>query len=192
METFNDLPVMSFVEPEAWRDWLDRHHGDSAGLWLRIYKKGSGQPTISYAEALDEALCYGWIDSTKAAYDAASFLQRFTPRRARSVWSQVNQAHVARLSAAGRMQTAGLRVVELAKSNGQWEAAYAPQSQSTVPDDLQAALDAEPAAQAFFDGLNRVNRHAFVYRIQSVKTPVARSRRIAWAIDRLLRQEPLH
>jgi uncharacterized protein YdeI (YjbR/CyaY-like superfamily) len=192
MDTIKGLPVIACDSQASWAAWLIQHHADSSGLWLRIYKKDSGQPTVTYAEALDEALCFGWIDSTKNSYDGESFLQRFSPRKSSSVWSQVNQGHVARLIAAGSMRPAGLAAVETAKSNGRWDAAYAPQSRATVPADFQAALDAHPAAAVFFETLNQVNRYAFLYRIQSPKKLETRIKRIAWAIDTLLRQEKIH
>jgi uncharacterized protein YdeI (YjbR/CyaY-like superfamily) len=192
MDTFKDLPIMAFDAAARWRDWLDGHHGRSTGIWLRIYKKGSAHPTVTYAEALDEALCYGWIDSVKYSYDSESFLQRFGPRKAKSIWSKINREHVARLIAEGRMQPAGLQAVEAAKADGRWAAAYDSFSRSTVPDDFQAALDAHPDAKAFFEGLNKTNRYAFCMRIQSAKKVETRTRRIAWAIDKLLRQEKIH
>jgi uncharacterized protein YdeI (YjbR/CyaY-like superfamily) len=192
MELYKDLPILTFDEPQALQAWLERHHADAPGFWLRIYKKGSGKPTVTYAEALDEALCYGWIDSTKNAYDAESFLQRFTPRKARSVWSQVNRDHVARLIEAGRMQPPGLRMIEEAKRNGQWEAAYAPSSRMTVPEDLQALLEAEPETRDFFETLSKTNRYALLYRIQNVKKAETRLKRLDWAMDLLRRKETLY
>lgn len=192
IETLKDLPIIAFQSQEEWRAWLATQHTQSPGLWIRLYKKGSTQPSITYAEALDEALCYGWIDSTKNKYDADSFLQRFSPRKTRSIWSKVNREHVARLIETGKMQPAGLLAIEDAKRNGQWEAAYDSPSQSTVPEDLQAALDQHPEAKAFFEGLNKTNRYAFCFRIQTAKKPETRARRVAWAIDLLLRQEKLH
>ncbi|MFN3431092.1 MAG: YdeI/OmpD-associated family protein [Candidatus Sericytochromatia bacterium] len=192
MDTYKDLPVMPFESAAAWRDWLDAHHTTSPGLWVRIYKKASRRPTVTYAEALDEALCYGWIDSTKAPLDEASFLQRFSPRKARSAWSQVNRGHVARLTEAGQMRPAGQKAVDEARADGRWDAAYAPQSRMAVPDDLQAALDAHPEAKAHFETLNKVNRYAILYRIQAVKKPETRLKRIDWAIDLLLKRETVH
>lgn len=192
MDTFKDQPVLAFASQQEFRDWLDRHHSDAPAFWLRIYKKGSGKPTVTYAEALDEALCYGWIDSTKQACDAESFLQRFSPRKPRSVWSQVNQDHVARLIDAGRMQPAGQRMIDEAKRNGQWEKAYEPASRATVPEDLQARLDLDAEAKAFFEALDRTNRYAILYRIQSVKKPETRLKRLDWAMDLLKRQATIY
>lgn len=191
-ETLKDLPILPFDSPDAWRAWLSEHHLHAPGVWVRLYKKGSGHPSITYAEALDEALCYGWIDSTKNKYDDASFLQRFSARKARSPWSKVNREHVARLIEAGKMQPAGLQAIEEAKRNGQWEAAYAPQSQAQVPEDLLALLDQHPEAKAFFEGLNKANRYAIYYRIQAAKKPETRARRLAWALELMLKQEKLY
>lgn len=192
VETLKDLPILPFASQAAWREWLAVHHAEAAGVWLRLYKKGSAQPTVTYAEALDEALCYGWIDSTKNKYDDESFLQRFSPRKARSIWSKVNREHVARLIEAGRMQPPGLAAIEEAQRNGQWEAAYEPQSQATIPEDFQAVLEAHPEARAFLESLNKVNRFAFLHRIQTAKKPETRAKRIAWALDMLLRQERVY
>ena len=192
METFKNEPVLTFSSASAWRDWLDAHHADAGPVWLKIHKKGSGLPTVTYAEALDTALCYGWIDSTKQKYDEASFLQRFGARQARSLWSKVNREHVARLIDAGKMTPAGLAPIEAARRDGRWEAAYDSPSQATVPEDFQRALDQHPQAKAFFEGLNKANRYAFVWRIQTVKKAETRAKKIAWAIELLGRQEKLH
>jgi uncharacterized protein YdeI (YjbR/CyaY-like superfamily) len=192
MEIFKDLPVLLFETQAAWRAWLDAHHTDSNGLWLKLHKKGNERPCISYAEALDEALCYGWIDSTKASYDEASWLQRFSPRKVRSVWSKVNRMHVARLLEAGAMQPLGLKAVEEAQRNGQWETAYDPASTSSIPADFQAPLDAHPEALAFWETLNKANRYAFLYRIQTAKKPETRAKRIEWTLDKLLKREALY
>ncbi|MBO9540194.1 YdeI/OmpD-associated family protein [bacterium] len=192
VETLKDLPILPFESPDAWRAWLAEHHTHAPGVWVRLYKKGSGYPSITYAEALNEALCYGWIDSTKNKYDAESFLQRFSPRKARSPWSKVNREHVARLIEAGKMQPAGQQAIEEAKRNGQWDAAYDSPSQAQVPEDFLALLDQHPEAKAFFEGLNKTNRYALYYRIQAAKKPETRARRLAWALDLMLKQEKLY
>ncbi|MGV3526241.1 MAG: YdeI/OmpD-associated family protein [Candidatus Sericytochromatia bacterium] len=192
MDSFQDEPILSFETPAQWRDWLAQHHGEHGPVWLRLAKKGQGLTTVSYAEALDEALCYGWIDSTKRKYDSASSIQRFSRRKPRSIWSQVNQGHVARLEAAGRMQEAGRAAVATAQRNGEWDKAYAAFSKMEVPPDLQARFDAAPAAQAFFETLNKTNRYAYLHRIQNVKKPETRLKRLDWAIEKLLNQEKLH
>jgi uncharacterized protein YdeI (YjbR/CyaY-like superfamily) len=174
-----ELEKMPFESPQALRAWLEANYESSPGIWLMIAKKGSGVETVSYSEAVDEALCFGWIDGQKGKHDDVYFLQRLTPRRRRSGWSKINTERVARLVEAGLMQPAGEREVEAAKADGRWAAAYAGQATSTVPDDLQAALDASPAAAAFFEQLDRTNRYAILYRIGSVKKPETRSRKIA-------------
>ncbi|HEY9898572.1 MAG TPA: YdeI/OmpD-associated family protein [Pantanalinema sp.] len=191
-ESLKDLPILPFASQEDWRAWLADHHARAPGVWVRLYKKGSGQPTLTYAEALDEALCYGWIDSTKNAYDAHSYLQRFSPRKARSPWSKANRGHVARLIEAGKMQPAGQQAIEEAKRNGQWDAAYDSPSQARMPEDFLALLDRHPEAKVFFEGLDKANRFALYYRIQSAKKPETRARRLAWALELMLRQEKIH
>jgi len=192
MDAYKGLPVLAFETQGAWREWLDGHHQESSGLWLRIFKKASGHATVTYAEALDEALCFGWIDSTKAASDDDSFLQRFSPRKPRSIWSKVNREHVARLIEAGKMQPAGLAVIEAAKANGQWDAAYDSASNMVLPEEFQVALDAHPEAKAFFESLNKTNQYSFYHRIQTAKRPETRTKKVAWALDMLLRKEKLH
>ena len=173
------------------RAWLEQHP-ESTGVWLKIAKKDSGVASVSYSEALDVALCHGWIDGQKKGYDAQCFLQRFTPRRARSVWSKVNVEKVAALIAAGRMQAPGLAQVDAAKADGRWARAYDGARTSVVPDDLQAALDAQPPAKAFFATLNASNRYAVLWRIQTAVKPETRARRIAQLVDMLARGETVH
>ncbi|MFP5501438.1 MAG: YdeI/OmpD-associated family protein [Candidatus Sericytochromatia bacterium] len=189
---FKDQPVIAFASAAEWRAWLDRHHAASSGFYMRLYKKGSGKPSITYAEALDEALCYGWIDAVKHSYDAESWLQRFTPRKARSKWSKVNREHVARLIEAGQMQPAGLAAVEEAQRNGQWEAAYDSPANMTVPAELEALLAVRPEARAFFEGLSKAQRYSFLYRIQTAKKPETRAKWLAWTLDMLERRETVH
>lgn len=185
------LPILAFPTPAKARAWLDRHVTD-AGVWVKIAKKGSGHTSVTYAEFLDEALCVGWIDGQKRSYDAEWFLQRFTPRTRRSPWSQTNREHIARLTADGRMHPAGVAAVEAAKVDGRWEAAYAGARTIEVPPDLQAALDAEPAAQQFFSALSGANRYAVLYRIGAVKKPETRARKIEQYVALLARGETLH
>jgi uncharacterized protein YdeI (YjbR/CyaY-like superfamily) len=172
-------PVLTFESPAAWEEWLAGEHGSQAGVWIKIAKKATGIPTVTHGEALDIALCYGWIDGQRKSFDDQWFLQRFTPRRARSNWSKVNRGKVDQLIAEGRMQPAGLAEIERAKADGRWDAAYDAQSTATVPDDLQRELDANPAAAAFFATLNSQNRYAILHRIQDAKRPETRVRRIA-------------
>ena len=171
-------PVIAFESPAAWEAWLAEHHATASGVRLKIAKKATGTPTVTHAEALEVALCYGWIDGQRDRFDDQWFLQRFTPRRARSNWSKVNRAKVEELMAKGRMQPAGVAEVERARADGRWDAAYDAPSQATVPDDLQDALDANPAAAAFFATLNSQNRFAILYRLQDAKRPETRARRL--------------
>jgi len=172
------LAVMSFDSRAGWDAWLARHHDSSKGLWLKIAKKGSGIDTVSHPEALEVALCYGWIDGQRDRLDDSWFLQRFTPRRGRSRWSQINCAKATDLIDRGEMQPAGLREVEAAKADGRWGAAYAGQRTATVPDDLQRALEKNAPARAFFATLDSRNRYAILYRVQDAKKPETRARRI--------------
>ncbi len=187
-----DLLTKAFPSAKAFRAWLHREHDRRDGLWLKIAKKGTGVKTVTYAEALDVALCYGWIDGQKARYDDTWFLQRFTPRRPRSAWSQINCDKVGQLLDQGLMQPAGLEQVERAKADGRWDAAYQGSRTMTVPDDFQAALDANPAASATFAGISRANRYAFLYRIQDAKRPQTRASRIETYVAMLAAGETLH
>ena len=172
------LPIIAFADDGAWESWLAEHHAEQPGVWLKLAKKGSGTPTVTYAEAVATALCLGWIDSQKGSYDSAWWVQRFTPRRAPSVWSQVNRTTIAALVDAGRMRPAGTAAVDVAKRNGRWERANAPQGTASVPDDLRIALDADQRAAAAFEGLNGANRYAILYRVRDAKRPETRVRRI--------------
>lgn len=192
VEEKNGQPVIAFASQQDFEDWLDAEHERSDGLWLKIAKKASGHPTVTYAEALDVALCYGWIDGQKGSYDEEWFVQRFTPRRARSTWSKINVEKVAVLEAAGRIRPAGARQVEAAKADGRWDAAYAGAKTATVPDDLQAALNASPGAAAFFGTLTSANRYAILYRVQEAKKPETRAARIAKFVAMLERGETIH
>jgi uncharacterized protein YdeI (YjbR/CyaY-like superfamily) len=171
-------PVLSFTTQDAWEEWLEENHADVPGVWLKIPKAGSGLVGVDYAQALESALCHGWIDGQKKKLDEKNWLQRFTPRRRGSSWSQVNRQKATELIERGRMRPAGLREVEKAKADGRWEAAYASQSKATVPDDLRAALDASPAAREFFATLDSRNRYAILYRVQDAKKPQTRAARI--------------
>ena len=192
MSTKSDLPIMPFASREAWEAWLEEEHATSDGLWLKLAKKGSGIETVTFAEALDVALCYGWIDSQADKFDGDYWLQRFTPRKLRSKWSQVNREKVAKLIEAGRMKPAGLREVERAKADGRWDAAYEPPSTATVPDDLRAELEKNVAAREFFETLDRTNRYAILYRIQDAKKPETRARRIAKYVEMLAEGKKLY
>jgi uncharacterized protein YdeI (YjbR/CyaY-like superfamily) len=186
--------IRSFRSSAAFERWLSRQHAKETELWLRIFKKASKLPTVSYAEALDVALCWGWIDGLRKGFDDVSFLQRFTPRKAKSVWSQVNREHIARLTAAGRMTPHGQRHVDAAKADGRWENAYAPMretSHETVPEDLRAAITANPAAARAFATLSRQNLFALTAQTATLKTAAARARKIAFLVSLLARGETL-
>lgn len=187
-----ELPIMLFADPEAWTSWLETNHAAERGVWLQLAKKASGIASVTYHEALDVALCYGWIDGQKKPYDEKTWLQKFTPRGAKSVWSQINREKVQRLIEQGAMRPAGQATVDLAKQDGRWEAAYASQRTMTVPPDFQAALDGNLAARDFFDTLNRANRYAFLFRIETAKKAETRARRIQEFIAMLERHEQLH
>lgn len=181
-----------FRNAKAFETWLKKHYASSDGLWLQIAKRGADEPSVTYAEAVEIALCWGWIDGQKKGLDDQHFLQRFTPRRARSVWSKVNVEKVAALIAAGRMQAPGLAQVDAAKADGRWARAYDGARTSVVPDDLLAALDAQPPAKAFFATLNASNRYAVLWRIQTAVKPETRARRIEQLVDMLARGEAIH
>ena len=185
----SEEPTVTFASASEWRAWLEEHHAAPAGVWLKIAKKGRGIETVTHAEALEEALCFGWIDAVRHAHDEDYFLQRFVPRRPKSKWSQVNRDKVLALTGAGRMHPAGLAEVERAKADGRWDAAYAPQSQATVPDDLQAELDARPKAKAAFATLKSQNRYAILYRLRDAKRPETRARRLQQFVEMLERGE---
>lgn len=186
------VDAVLFSSAKVFEAWLRKHHAGSDGLWLKIAKRGAAEPSVSYAEAVEIALCWGWIDGQKKALDDQHFLQRFTPRRARSVWSKINVEKVAALTAAGRMQPPGLAQVEAAKADGRWAQAYDGARTATVPDDLAAALHANPPAKAFFATLNASNRYAVLWRIQTAVKPETRARRIAQLVDMLARGETVH
>ncbi len=186
--------IKSFRTSLAFERWLASHHDKESELWLRIYKKGSGEPSVTYAEALDVALCWGWIDGIKKSFDERSFLQRFSPRRARSVWSQINREHIARLIAAGRMTPHGQRHVDAAKADGRWDAAYAPirsATEDTVPGDLREAIEADARAQKTFATLGRQNLFALTFRVNAMRTPAGRAKKIAALVAMLARGETI-
>ncbi|SET88114.1 YdeI/OmpD-associated family protein [Geodermatophilus poikilotrophus] len=180
-----DLPVLAFADQAALEEWLEAEHATAPGLYVRLAKKGSGVPSVTYAELVESALCFGWIDGRSQRLDETSYLQRITPRRPRSIWSQKNVAAVEALTAAGRMRPAGLAQVGAARADGRWERAYAGPATITVPDDLAAALAAVPAAQQAFDGLDGRNRYAVLHRVVTAATPQTRARRIAAVVTML-------
>lgn len=186
--------IKSFRSAAAFEAWLSKQHHRESELWLKIHKKASGLATVTYAEALDIALCWGWIDGLKKTFDERSFLQRFTPRTAKSIWSQVNQGHVARLASAGRMTPHGQRQVDAAKADGRWKAAYAPIRQATVatlPADLRAAIEANTRARTTFRTLGRQNLFALAFRTNNMKTPAGRAKKIEALVAMLARGETI-
>jgi uncharacterized protein YdeI (YjbR/CyaY-like superfamily) len=190
----NPRRIKSFASEAAFETWLASHHATDTELWLKIHKKDSGLRSVTYAQALDVALCWGWIDGLKKSFDERSFLQRFTPRKPRSVWSRINREHVARLIASGRMTPYGLRHVDAAKADGRWDAAYAPirdATADTIPDDLRAAIAASPRALETFGTLNRQNLFALAFRTRNMKTPAGRARKIAQLVAMLERGETI-
>jgi uncharacterized protein YdeI (YjbR/CyaY-like superfamily) len=185
IESYKGLPVIYFESQSELEKWLDENHVSSEGVWLKLAKKTSGIVSVSYMEAVEASLCYGWIDSQKAGYDVSFWLQRFTPRRPKSRWSRDNRDKATELIERGRMKPAGLREVKQAKGDGRWEAAYASQSKMEIPQEFQQKLDQNPAAQDFFATLNAVNRYAFLYRIQDAKKPETRTKRMDQFIQML-------
>ena len=188
----SDPDAAAFSSATAWHDWLESEHARSDGIWLRLAKKNAPEPTISYAEALDVALCFGWIDAQTRRLDSHYWLKRFTPRRRRSKWSKINTEKAAALIAAGRMRPAGLREVAEAKADGRWADAYAGPRTITVPDDLAAALANNPAAADFFAAISSINRYAILYRISTVKRPETRAKKIAQYVQMLAAHETIH
>lgn len=187
-----DRAVLSLVSPRAWESWLSKHHATSSGVWLKIVKKNSKMKGPSYEEALDAALCFGWIDGQKDVFDGDYWLQRFTPRTPRSKWSRINVEKAVRLTKQGRMRTAGLIQINEAKADGRWDAAYEPQGAASVPDDLRRALDKNRKARAFFESLDGRNRYAILYRIQDAKKPETRARRIQTYVAMLNEGRKIH
>ena len=188
----DELEIVLFAGPDELEDWFEQNGGTSPGLWLKIAKKGAPEPSVTYAEALELALCFGWIDSQKRGLDETHFLQRFTPRRPRGRWSKINREKCEALEEKGRLRPAGAAEVVAAKEDGRWEAAYEGQRTAKVPDDLQRELDANPAAPAFFAELDSANRYAITYRLAEAKKPETRERRLAKFLAMLERGEKIH
>jgi len=188
----NPKRIKSFRDEAAFERWLSAHHEREPELWLKVFKKDSGVPTVTCAQALDVALCWGWIDGLRKSLDGQAFLQRYTPRRPKSVWSQINREHIARLIKAGRMTEHGQRQVDAAKADGRWQAAYAPirtVTEAGVPKDLRAAIALNPRARRTFRSLSRMNLFALVYRTNTMKTTAGRAKKIAALVDMLARGE---
>ncbi|HLG61416.1 MAG TPA: YdeI/OmpD-associated family protein [Ktedonosporobacter sp.] len=192
MKNANNLPIILFASQQDWEDWLKEHHADTKGIWLKLAKKGTGIFSIDYQQALEIALCYGWIDGQKASYDEQHWLQKFTPRGPKSIWSKINCDKATTLIVEGRMQPAGMLQVERAKADGRWDAAYESQSKITVPADLQSELDKNQQAKDFFATLDSRNRYAILWRIQTAKKPETRSVRIQKFVAMLAQNQKLH
>ncbi len=190
--TPKEMPVVSFADTEEWSAWLASRHRSSSGVWIKIAKKVSGHASITYAEALDVALAWGWIDGQKGKFDDAWWLQKFTPRGSRSMWSKINREKATALIAAGKMMPSGLAEVERAKNDGRWDRAYESQSRASVPEDLEAALAKTPRAKKFFATLDSRNRYAVLFRVQHAKKAETRARRIAQFVEMLAKGEKLH
>ena len=188
----SELPILLFETQQALEEWLEQHHDTSLGIRLKIAKKNTGITSVTYSEALDIALCYGWIDSQKEAYDEQTWIQRFTPRKPNSIWSIVNKDKVELLIAKGRMKPSGLQAIEAAQHYGQWDKAYAPQSSATIPEDFAAELAFNDKAKAFYDTLNKQNKYAIIFRIHSAKKPETRVKRIQQFITMLEKGEKIY
>ena len=187
-----DLPILTFTSAEDFTSWLAKHHKVSSGIWIRLFKIKSGVPTITYAEALDAALCYGWIDGQKKTYDTESWLQKFTPRRRKSIWSKRNREHIERLDKSGMMKPAGIKEVEAAKADGRWEQAYESSANMTVPADFLNELAKNKKAEAFFKTLNKTNIYSIVWRLQTAKKPETRNKRMKAILEMLKKEEKFH
>jgi uncharacterized protein YdeI (YjbR/CyaY-like superfamily) len=187
-----ELPIILFASKQEFADWLAQHHDQSDGIWLKLAKKGTDIPSVRYEEAVETALCYGWIDSQKKGFDESFWLQRFTPRKAKSIWSRVNREKAEELIASGQMKPSGLKAVEAAKQDGRWEAAYDSQGTIAIPDDLLAALDANPKARAFFTTLDSANRYAILFRLQTARRAETREKRLRQFMEMLERGEKIH
>ncbi len=191
-KTSGDAPILLFPDQEAWTAWLDKNHQKSPGLWLRLAKKGAGAQSVSYVEALDVALCYGWIDGQKKGESESTWLQKFVPRARKSIWSKINRQKALALMKTGLMRPAGLEQIERAKKDGRWDAAYDSPAGATVPSDFQAALDCNPRAKAFFAALDRANRYAILFRIQTAKKSETRVKRMQQFVKMLEKHEKIH
>jgi uncharacterized protein YdeI (YjbR/CyaY-like superfamily) len=185
MKEPDSYPVMAFESSHAFESWLEKNHDQSDGIWLKIFKKDSGTKTVTYAEALDVALCYGWIDGQLRSFDELAYLQRFCPRRVKSIWSKINIGHVERLIETGRMQAAGLKAIEKAKTDGSWSNAYDSQSKMTLPDDFLKELAKNKKAETFFKSLNKTNLFSIGFRLQTAKKPETREKRMKEIIEML-------
>ena len=187
-----DFPIIFFESQDEWRSWLEQNHNVARGVWLRFYKKGSGITSLNYAQALDEALCYGWIDGQSKSSDEKSYLQKFTPRRAKSIWSKRNIEHIARLTEEGKMKPSGLKAAEAAKADGRWDMAYDSPGNMSIPEDFLLELSRDKKAFAFFETLNKANTYAISWRLQTAKKPETREKRMKIILGMLSRGEKFH
>lgn len=190
--THDDLPIISFQAPADWENWLAENHAQTTGIWLRILKKSSDALSITYAEAVDEALCYGWIDGQSRKYDEQSWLQKFTPRRKKSIWSKINVERVERLAAAGKMQPAGFAEIEAAKQDGRWQQAYDSPKNVVIPDDFLQELEKDSKAKVFFETLNKTNVYSIAFRLQTARKPETRAKRMRAILEMLSKGEKFH
>jgi uncharacterized protein YdeI (YjbR/CyaY-like superfamily) len=190
--TKTDLPILPFERQKDWAVWLEKNHSTSSGVWIKLARKASGILSVTYDEALEAALCYGWIDGQRKSHDETSFLQKFTPRGPRSIWSKINTEKAQRLIESGKMKPAGLKAVESARQDGRWDAAYSSQSKAIVPDDLQSELDRNAKAKAFFATLDSRNRYAILHRIHTAKKAETRAKRIEQFVRMLEKKEKIH
>lgn len=187
-----ELPTLPFASKKKWADWLAKQHGKSPGVWLKLAKKNTGILSVTYEKALEVALCYGWIDGQKDSFDEQYWLQKFTPRGPKSIWSKINTEKAERLIQSGEMKPAGLKAVEAAKQDGRWAAAYASQKNISVPEDFQAALAKNKKAKAYFATLKSSERYSFLFRIQTAKKPETRAKRIQQFVEMLAKEEKIH
>jgi uncharacterized protein YdeI (YjbR/CyaY-like superfamily) len=192
MEMKPELPTLAFTSQARLQAWYAKHYDTSPGIWLKVAKKDSGIPSVTIVEALDVALCYGWIDGQRMPFDDKYYLQKYTPRRPKSIWSKINVEKVERLIKSGEMKPAGLKAIEAAKADGRWAKAYDGQKTMTVPEDFQAALNKNKKAKAFFETLNRVNRFAILFRIHNVKKAETRTKKIKQFIEMLEKNEKIY
>ena len=187
-----DLQVIHFEKAAILNEWLEKNHLDSSGIWLRIFKKNSGVLSVNYDQALDEALCFGWIDGQVKSYDELSYIQKFTPRRARSMWSKRNIEHVKRLENEGRMRASGIKEAEAAKNDGRWDNSYDSPSNMTIPEDFMNELSKDPVTAGFYNNLNKTNKYAIAWRLQTAKKPETRAKRMKAIIEMLSKGKKFH
>ena len=187
-----DVPIFSFDSPNKWHEWLQTNHTQPKGVWIRFFKKNAHVSSMTYTEAVDEALCYGWIDSQAKKYDEMSYIQKFTPRRTKSIWSKINRERIEKLITAGKMQASGLKQVEEAKKDGRWDHAYDSPRNMTLPEDFLKALSQNKQAKAFFETLNKTNTYAIMWRLQTAKKPETRAKRMTLVLEMLAKGEKFH